>query len=327
MKFLDQVKIYIKAGDGGHGSPSFRREKFIEYGGPDGGDGGKGGSIILRAERNLNTLIDYRFQQHHKAERGENGSGQNCTGHSANDLFLKVPIGTQVFEEDNKTLIYDFKKEGDEFVVANGGKGGLGNTRFKSSTNRAPKKFTKGAIGEEYTIWLQLKTIADVGIVGLPNAGKSSLLAAITNANPKIANYKFTTLNPNLGVANYDDKEITLADIPGLIEGAHEGIGLGIKFLKHVERCKTLIHLIDITNQDLENTYQQVKNELGSYSKELLKKKEIIVLNKSDLLDESEVKEIMKNFPKNKDSEVMTLSTLEKDSISKIKAKLLSYVS
>ena len=327
MKFLDQVKIYIKAGNGGNGSPSFRREKFIEYGGPDGGDGGKGGSILLRSERNLNTLIDYRFQQHHKAERGENGSGQNRTGRGGDDLFLKVPIGTQVFEEDNKTLIYDFKKEGDEFVVANGGKGGLGNTRFKSSTNRAPKKFTKGAIGEEYTIWLQLKTIADVGIVGLPNAGKSSLLAAITNANPKIANYKFTTLNPNLGVANYDDKEITLADIPGLIEGAHEGIGLGIKFLKHVERCKTLIHLIDITDQDLENTYQQVKNELGSYSKELLKKKEIIVLNKSDLLDESEVKEIMKNFPKNKDSEVITLSTLEKDSISKIKAKLLSYVS
>ncbi|MDB9811314.1 GTPase ObgE [Candidatus Pelagibacter sp.] len=327
MKFLDQVKIYIKAGDGGHGSPSFRREKFIEYGGPDGGDGGKGGSILLRSERNLNTLIDYRFQQHHKAESGENGSGQNRTGRGGNDLFLKVPVGTQVFEEDNKTLIYDFKKEGDEFVVAKGGKGGLGNTRFKSSTNRAPKKFTKGTIGEEYIIWLQLKTIADVGIVGLPNAGKSSLLSAITNATPKIANYKFTTLNPNLGVASYDDKEITLADIPGLIEGAHEGVGLGIQFLKHVERCKTLIHLIDITNDDLEITYQQVKNELGSYSKELLKKKEIIVLNKTDLLDKNEVKKIMKNFSKDKDSEVITLSTLEKSSISKIKAKLLSYVS
>ena len=215
MKFLDQVKIYVKAGNGGHGSPSFRREKFIEYGGPDGGDGGKGGTIFLRSERNLNTLIDYRFQQHHKAGRGVNGSGQNRTGHGGDDLFLKVPIGTQVFEEDNKTLIYDFKKEGEEFVVAKGGKGGLGNTRFKSSTNRAPKKFTKGATGEEYVIWLQLKTIADVGIVGLPNAGKSSLLASITNATPKIANYKFTTLNPNLGVATYDDKEITLADIPG----------------------------------------------------------------------------------------------------------------
>jgi GTP-binding protein len=327
MKFLDQVKIYIKAGDGGNGSPSFRREKFIEYGGPDGGDGGKGGSIILRSERNLNTLIDYRFQQHHKAQRGKNGSGQNCTGHGGDNLFLKVPIGTQVFEEDNKTLIHDFKKESEKFIVANGGKGGLGNTRFKSSTNRAPKKFTKGAIGEEYVIWLQLKTIADVGIVGLPNAGKSSLLAAITNATPKIANYKFTTLNPNLGVATYDDKEITLADIPGLVEGAHEGVGLGIQFLKHIERCKTLMHLIDITNKDLENTYQQVKNELGSYSKEILKKREIIVLNKTDLLDDDAVKEIVNNFSKNKSSEVVTLSTIEKSSISKIKAKLLSYVS
>ena len=327
MKFLDQVKIYVKAGNGGHGSPSFRREKFIEYGGPDGGDGGRGGSILLRSERNLNTLIDYRFQQHHKSERGENGSGQNRTGRGGDDLFLKVPVGTQVFEEDNKTLIYDFKKESEEFIVANGGKGGLGNTRFKSSTNRAPRKFTKGTIGEEYTIWLQLKTIADVGIIGLPNAGKSSLLAATTNASPKIANYKFTTLNPNLGVANYDDKEITLADIPGLVKGAHEGIGLGIQFLKHVERCKTLIHLIDITNENLDNAYQQVRAELENYSKKLLNKKEIIVLNKTDLLDENKVKEIMRNFSKNKDSEVITLSTLEKDSISKIKAKLLSYVS
>ncbi|MDA9687495.1 GTPase ObgE [Candidatus Pelagibacter sp.] len=327
MKFLDQVKIYIKAGNGGNGSPSFRREKFIEYGGPDGGDGGKGGSIILKSERNLNTLIDYRFQQHHKAKRGENGSGQNRTGHSGSDLYLKVPIGTQVFEEDNKTLIYDFKKESEEFVVANGGKGGLGNTRFKSSTNRSPKKFTKGAIGEEYIIWLQLKTIADVGIVGLPNAGKSSLLAAITNASPKIANYKFTTLNPNLGVATYDNKEITFADIPGLVEGAHEGVGLGIQFLKHVERCKTLLHLIDITNENLENSYQQVKKELGSYSKTLLNKKEIIVLNKTDLLDQKVVKEIVSIFSKNKKTEVITLSTIKKDSISKIKAKLLFHVS
>ena len=327
MKFLDQVKIYVKAGNGGDGSPSFRREKYIEYGGPDGGDGGKGGSIFLRSERNLNTLIDYRFQQHHKGGKGIGGSGQNRTGHGGNDIYLKVPIGTQVFEEDNKTLIYDFKEEGEEFVAAKGGKGGLGNTRFKSSTNRAPKKFTRGAIGEEFVIWLQLKTIADVGIVGLPNAGKSSLLAAITNARPKIANYKFTTLNPNLGVASYDDKEITLADIPGLIEGAHEGVGLGIQFLKHIERCKTLMHLIDITDEDIEGAYQQVKKELGSYSKEILEKKEIIVLNKTDLLDEVEVNKIVKNFSKNKNSEVVTLSTLNKGSISKVKAKLLSYVS
>ena len=247
MKFLDQVKIFVKAGDGGSGSPSFRREKFIEFGGPDGGDGGKGGSIILKSERNLNTLIDFRYQQHFKAERGGDGSGKNKTGRGGEVLYLKVPVGTQVFEEDNKTLIYDFKKENEEFVVAIGGKGGFGNTRFKSSTNRAPKKFTKGAKGEEFWIWLQLKTIADIGIIGLPNAGKSSLLASITSANPKIANYKFTTLNPNLGVTIYDDKEITLADIPGLIEGAHTGTGLGIKFLKHIERCKSLLHLIDIT--------------------------------------------------------------------------------
>ena len=327
MKFLDQVKIYIKAGNGGDGSPSFRREKFIEYGGPDGGDGGKGGSIILKSERNLNTLIDYRYQQHHKAERGENGMGQNRTGKSGEDLILKVPMGTQVFEEDNKTLIYDFTKPGEEFTAANGGKGGLGNTRFKSSTNRAPKKFTKGTLGEDFIIWLQLKTIADIGIIGLPNAGKSSLLASITNATPKIANYQFTTLNPNLGVASYDNKEITIADIPGLIEGAHEGTGLGIQFLKHIERCKTILHLIDITVNDIEIAYNQVRNELLSYSPDLIKKKELIVLNKVDLIEEELVKEITSSFSKKINGEIVLLSTLEKKSISKIKAKLISYVS
>ena len=327
MKFLDQIKIYIKAGNGVDGSPSFRREKFIEFGGPDGGDGGKGGSIILRSERNLNTLIDYRFQQHHKAQRGKNGSGQNRTGKNGNDLCLKVPIGTQVFEEDNKTLIYDFQKENDEFIVANGGRGGLGNTRFKSSTNRAPRKFTKGISGEEFTLWLQLKTIADIGIIGLPNAGKSSLLAAITNAKPKIANYKFTTLNPNLGVARYDDKEITIADIPGLIEGAHKGTGLGTQFLKHIERCKSLLHMIDITNDDLKKSYKQVKNELKKYNAKLSKKKELIVLNKVDLIDSKEIKKIIKDFSKKTKSEIITLSTLEKKSVSQIKAKLISYAS
>ena len=327
MKFLDQVKIYIKAGNGGDGSPSFRREKYVEFGGPDGGDGGKGGSIVLKSEENLNTLIDYRYQQHHKAERGENGAGQNRTGKSGNDLFLKVPLGTQVFEEDNKTLLFDFSKKGEEFILANGGKGGLGNTRFKSSTNRAPRKFTKGTVGEDFIIWLQLKTIADIGIIGLPNAGKSSLLAALTNANPKIANYRFTTLNPNLGVASYDDKEITIADIPGLVAGAHEGVGLGIQFLKHIERCKSLLHLIDITNIDLNESYDQVKNELKSYSSKLLDKKELIVLNKIDLVDEDTAKEVIDHFSKNKKCEILTMTTLEKSSISKIKAKLLSYVS
>jgi len=325
MKFLDQVKIYIKAGNGGDGSPSFRREKFIEYGGPDGGDGGKGGSIILKAEQNLNTLIDYRYQQHHKAQRGDNGSGQNRTGKSGDDLILKVPLGTQVFEEDNKTLIYDFIKIGEEFIAAAGGKGGLGNTRFKSSTNRAPRKFTKGTVGEEFEIWLQLKTIADIGIIGLPNAGKSSLLAAITNANPKIANYQFTTLNPNLGVIRYDDKEITIADIPGLVEGAHKGVGLGTQFLKHVERCKSLLHLIDITNEDIKKSYNQVKNELKSYNSKLNKKKELIVLNKTDLIEEKEIKKIIKDFSKELKSEVISISTFKKISISKMKAKLISY--
>ena len=327
MKFLDQVKIFVKAGDGGSGSASMRREKFIEYGGPDGGNGGKGASIILKAERNLNTLIDYRYTQHFKSKRGENGKGKNKTGKTGKDLILKVPIGTQILEEDNKTLLFDFKNEKEEFVVAIGGRGGLGNTNFKSSTNRAPRKFTKGTTGEEFWIWLQLKTIADVGIIGLPNAGKSSLLAAITNATPKIANYKFTTLNPNLGVAIYDNKEITIADIPGLIEGAHIGVGLGIKFLKHIERCKTLLHLIDITEENIENLYKQVRNELGKYSKDLLKKDELIVFNKIDLIDKNKLKEKKDKFLKKTKNEVLTISTFDKPSVVKIKSKLIKYVS
>ncbi len=327
MKFLDQVKIFVKAGDGGSGSPSFRREKFIEFGGPDGGDGGKGGSVILKAERNLNTLIDFRYQQHFKAERGGDGSGKNKTGRGGKTLVLKVPIGTQIFEEDNKTVIYDFKKENEEFVVAIGGKGGFGNTRFKSSTNRAPKKFTRGAVGEEYWIWLQLKTIADIGIIGLPNAGKSSLLASLTSANPKIANYKFTTLNPNLGVAMYDDKEITLADIPGLIEGAHAGTGLGIKFLKHIERCKTLLHLIDITEKNLIKSYKQVRKELKKYSKDLLDKKELVVFNKIDLIEKDQIKKKLSIFKQKINKNVIVMSTLDKKTVSDIKSKLINYVS
>ena len=327
MKFLDQVKIYIKAGNGGSGSPSFRREKFIEFGGPDGGDGGKGGSIIIKSERNLNTLIDYRYQQHFKSERGEDGKGKNQTGKGGKDLHLKVPVGTQVFEEDNKTLIYDFKNENEQFVVASGGKGGFGNTKFKSSTNRAPKKFTKGSLGEELWLWLQLKTIADIGIIGLPNAGKSSFLASVTSANPKIANYKFTTLNPNLGVAIYDDKEITLADIPGLVKGAHLGIGLGIKFLKHVERCKTLLHLIDVCEDDVLNSYNQIREELKKYSKNLLNKREIVVLNKIDLVSNKELEEKKNKISKKIKKKILTLSTIEKKSVSLIKSKLIKYVS
>ena len=309
MKFLDQAKIYIKAGNGGSGSASFRREKFVEYGGPDGGDGGDGGSIILEADRNLNTLIDYRYAQHFKAFHGENGSKRNKTGASGKDLILKVPLGTQIYEEDNNTLIFDFTKNKERYLVANGGKGGLGNVRFKSSTNRAPRKKTSGKIGEEFWIWLQLKVIADIGIVGLPNAGKSSLLAALTRAKPKIASYPFTTINPNLGVSYYNNKEITLADIPGLVEGAHKGVGLGDKFLRHIERCKVLLHLIDINEDDLVENYKKIKLELSSYDKSLSKKKEIIFFNKSDLLTKIEINKKIKEFNKKmkKKNEVISI--------------------
>jgi len=327
MKFLDQAKIYVKAGDGGSGSASFRREKFIEFGGPDGGDGGHGGSIVFAVDKNLNTLIDFRYQQHFKAEKGKDGKGKKKTGKSGKNLILKVPIGTQIFEEDNNTLIEDLTSPEQKIVIANGGKSGLGNVRFKSSTNRAPRKKTDGGKGENFWIWLQLKVIADIGIVGMPNSGKSSLLSVLTSAKPKIANYPFTTINPNLGVTNYDNKEVTLADIPGLIEGAHTGVGLGIKFLKHIERCKTLLHMIDITEENLEKSYNQIKEELGSYSKELLKKKEVIVLNKVDLLNKKTAGEIIKKFSKNKKCEVITLSTFNKDSVTKIKAKLLNHAS
>ena len=326
MKFLDQAKIYVKAGDGGKGSASFRREKFIEFGGPNGGDGGKGGSIKLVCEKNLNTLIDFRYQQHLNAERGEDGKRQNKTGKSGSDLILKIPIGTQVLEEDNKTLIFDCTKEDQSFVVANGGKGGLGNTRFKSSTNRAPRKITKGALGEDFWIWLQLKTIADIGIIGLPNAGKSSLLAALTKAKPKIANYQFTTLNPNLGVTSYDNKELTLADIPGLIEGANEGVGLGYKFLKHIERCKNLLHLIDITETNLLKCYFQVRKELKKYSDKLINKKEIVVLNKTDLIDKEEILKITNELKKKIKTKIFIISTVKKEGLLDLKKILISNV-
>ena len=273
MKFLDQVKIHVKGGNGGSGSASFRREKFVEYGGPDGGDGGNGGSVVLVTETNLNTLIDFRFQQHFKAERGQNGMGKKKTGKNGKDLILKVPVGTQVFEEDNNTIIEDLNKVGDKIIIAQGGRRGLGNVRFKSSTNRAPRKITTGSEGEDFWVWLQLKVIADIGIIGMPNSGKSSLLSVLTKAKPKIANYPFTTINPNLGVIVYNDKEVTLADIPGLIEGAHEGVGLGDKFLRHIERCKSLIHLIDITEENKLENYLKIRKELSKYNRKLFKNK------------------------------------------------------
>ena len=319
MKFLDQAKIYIKAGDGGAGSASFRREKYIEFGGPDGGDGGSGGSIILESEENLNTLIDFRYRQHFKAETGKSGSKKNKTGAGGKDLILKVPVGTQIYEEDNNTLIYDLTKNKERFVVATGGKGGLGNTRFKSSTNRTPRKKTGGKKGEEFWIWLQLKVIADVGIIGLPNAGKSSFLSKCTKAKPKIANYPFTTINPNLGVLNINHKEIVLADIPGLIEGSHKGIGLGDRFLRHIERCKTLIHLIDISEKDILGNYLKIKNELSKYDKKILKKTEIIIFNKLDLIDMDSITKKLENFRKKIKKNFEITSLLSGQNFEKIK--------
>jgi GTP-binding protein len=326
MKFLDQAKIYIRAGNGGSGSASFRREKFVEYGGPDGGDGGDGGSIIVQSDRNLNTLIDFRYAQHFKAQHGKPGSKRNKTGANGEDLILKVPLGTQIYEEDNNTLIYDFTKNREKYLVASGGKGGLGNVRFKSSTNRAPRKKTNGKLGEEFWIWLQLKVIADIGIIGKPNAGKSSLLAALTRAKPKIANYPFTTINPNLGVSYYAGKEITLADIPGLVEGAHKGVGLGDKFLRHIERCKILLHLIDLSEENLFNSYKKIKVELSNYDNNLIKKREIIFFNKSDLLDDSEIKEKLKEFKKQVKTNYEIVSVYSNKDIQKIKKLLVKYV-
>ena len=326
MKFLDQAKIYIKAGDGGSGSSSFRREKFVEFGGPDGGDGGVGGSIIFTTNENLNTLIDFRYQQHFKAERGQDGKGKKKTGKSGKDLILKVPIGTQIFEEDNNTLIEDLNKPEQKIIIANGGKGGLGNVRFKSSTNRAPRKKTDGSTGESFWIWLQLKVIADIAIIGMPNSGKSSLLSVLTSAKPKIANYPFTTINPNLGVTSYNNKEITLADIPGLIEGAHEGIGLGDKFLRHIERCKSILHLIDITDNDLLENYSKVRKELFKYSNKLVKKREIIVFNKIDMINQDEVDKKINFFKKKIKKKIFIISALKHKGLKTMKKNLFSYV-
>ncbi|MBS0236622.1 MAG: GTPase ObgE [Proteobacteria bacterium] len=288
MHFIDEVKIYLKAGDGGNGAVSFRREKFIEFGGPDGGHGGKGGDVIIRVVPGLNTLIDFRYTQHFKAQRGEGGMGRNRTGESGKDLILEVPAGTQVFAEDGETLLADLENVGDEIVIAQGGRGGAGNAAFKSSTNQAPRHAKPGIEGEELWVWLKLKLISDVGLVGLPNAGKSTFLAAVSGAKPKIADYPFTTLRPQLGVVYVDDNEFVMADIPGLIEGASEGSGLGDKFLKHIERCYMLLHLID-ADSDVISAYNTIRHELNNYSQMLVQKEEIIALNKSDLLSQEDI--------------------------------------
>ena len=284
MKFLDEAKIFIKAGDGGNGACSFRHEKYIEFGGPDGGDGGHGGNVIFQAVQNLNTLIDFRYQQHFKAERGTNGMGRCKTGPSGNDLIIRVPVGTEIVADDKETVLADLMHDGQQFLAARGGAGGRGNDSFKSSTNQAPERADPGEPGEELWVWLRLKLIADIGLVGLPNAGKSTLLTALTRARPKIADYPFTTLHPNLGVASVDGREILLADIPGLIEGASEGTGLGTHFLKHVERCSVLIHLIDATAEDVTESYRIIRQELTKYGHTLAQKQELVALNKTDSL-------------------------------------------
>jgi GTP-binding protein len=284
MKFLDEAKVYIKSGDGGNGCVSFRREKFIEFGGPNGGDGGRGGDVMIEAVNGLNTLIDYRYQQHFKAERGGNGMGKDRHGANGDDAVLKVPVGTQVYEEDGETLLADLTEVGQSVTIAKGGNGGFGNAYFKSSTNQAPRRANPGLPGEELTIRLRLKLIADAGLVGLPNAGKSTFLASVTAAKPKIADYPFTTLHPQLGVVRIDNREFVLADLPGLIEGAHEGVGLGDRFLGHTERCRVILHLVDGTAEDPGESYRIVRGELDAYGHGLMMKPEIVALTKVDAL-------------------------------------------
>ena len=286
MKFLDQAKVYIRSGDGGAGAVSFRHEKFLEFGGPDGGDGGRGGDVWAVAVDGLNTLIDYRYQQHFKAKTGMHGMGRNMTGAKGADVILKVPVGTQIFEEDNETLICDLTEVGQKFCLAKGGNGGFGNLHFTTSTNRAPRRANPGLEGIERTIWLRLKLIADCGLVGLPNAGKSTFLASVTAAKPKIADYPFTTLHPHLGVVRVDGREFVLADIPGLIEGAHEGVGIGDRFLGHVERCQVLLHLVSAQEEDVSKAYQIIRDELEAYGHGLSEKPEVVALSQIDILDE-----------------------------------------
>ncbi len=308
MKFIDETKIYVKSGDGGEGCVSFRREKFIPEGGPDGGDGGRGASIIMKAVTGLNTLVDYRFQQHFKGAKGGHGMGKQRYGKSAEDMYLQVPVGTQIYDEDRETLLADLTEAGQEITLARGGRGGLGNIHFKSSTNQAPVQSVPAGKGEERTLWLKLKLLSDAGLLGLPNAGKSTFLAAVTAAKPKIADYPFTTLAPQLGVVSVGDGEFVLADIPGLIEGAADGKGLGLKFLGHVERCGVLLHLVDGTQDDVVAAYETVRGELNQYDDELAEKPEIVALNKCDALTKTEINKKKKALEKASGGQVFTIS-------------------
>jgi GTP-binding protein len=326
MKFLDEAKVYIASGAGGNGCISFRREKFIEFGGPNGGDGGKGGDVVIEAVNGLNTLIDYRYQQHFKAQRGGNGMGKDRAGANGRDVVLKVPIGTQVYEEDGETLIADLTKVGQRVTISRGGNGGFGNAHFKSSTNRAPRHANPGQPGEERTIRLRLKLIADAGLVGLPNAGKSTFLAAVSAAKPKIADYPFTTLHPQLGVVEVDGREFVVADLPGLIEGAHEGTGLGDHFLGHTERCRVLLHLVDGTAEDAGAAYKIVRDELEAYGQGLTEKPEIVALSKADAMTKDTIKAQIAKLKKACRKTPMVLSAQSGESVQDVLRALLKVI-
>lgn len=326
MKFLDQAKVYIKSGSGGAGSVSFRREKFIEFGGPDGGNGGRGGDVVAVCADGLNTLIDFRYQQHFRAGTGVHGMGKNRTGADGEDIVLRVPKGTQIFEEDQETLIADFTEIGQRVVLLKGGNGGFGNAYFKTSSNQAPKRANPGQEGVEKGIWLRLKLIADAGLVGQPNAGKSTFLAAVSAAKPKIADYPFTTLHPNLGVVRIGEREFVLADIPGLIEGASEGIGIGDRFLGHIERCNILIHLIDGTAEDVAHVYKAVRYELGAYADILADKPEIVVLNKVDTLSPEDLAAKVKALKKASKAEVRTISAATGQGVDQVLWDVLAFL-
>lgn len=324
MKFLDQAKVYVRSGNGGAGAVSFLREKFLEFGGPNGGDGGRGGDVIVECVDGLNTLIDYRYQQHYKAGTGGHGMGKNRTGADGADVVLRVPVGTQIFEEDNETLIADLTEVGQRIVLLKGGNGGFGNAHFKTSSNQAPRRANPGQEGIEKTIWLRLKLIADAGLVGLPNAGKSTFLAAVSAAKPKIADYPFTTLHPNLGVVRIGERDFVLADIPGLIEGASEGAGLGDRFLGHVERCKVLVHLVDGTQEDVKAAYKTIRSELAAYAEALAEKPEIVVLNKVDALSADEIKKKVASLKRLSKGEVLTCSGVTGAGVDKVLYRILA---
>jgi GTPase len=326
VKFLDEAKIFLKSGDGGNGCVSFRREKYVEFGGPNGGDGGRGGDVVFEAADSLNTLIDFRYRQHFKAKRGENGKGKDMTGAGAPTLVIKVPVGTQVLSEDKSTVLADLTEVGQRIVFLTGGDGGFGNARFKTSTNQAPRRADPGWPGEEMWVWLRLKLIADAGLVGLPNAGKSTFLSVVSRAKPKIGDYPFTTLHPNLGVVRLGESEFIVADIPGLIEGAHEGSGLGDRFLGHIERCGALLHLIDGTQDDVVGAYRTIRDELAAYGNGLETKTEVIGLNKIDALDEEERQEKQAALKKASGAEVLCLSGVSGEGVDQVLARLLTHI-